>query len=280
MKKEEFIETMKVVCEKEGMIVNSINTYPNRRKQGVILKNSLPVCPVLYLEDFYSEYCNGKTIESIVKKIKNILKASKPKGIMEIFKDIVDFEKVRTKIKGRMTTLKKAKEAEGLLFVECMNLAATFYLDYGEYCINILEQHLIIWQVTKENIIDAAKENEIKNLRVEPMETFEIKVGIKTAEKLPKFIALCKENMYSSISLFYPEEAFGKIADKLGDIVIVPFSTEFIICFPIGSLNVNNCFELEIMKEILFENEKVNPDLSLGNDFYIYKKEDRKLEIL
>jgi len=82
----------------------------NHEKDAMIIwKSKEKMIPTIYMSHFYKEYCNGVSIEKIVKEIVNISRKSEGKNEL-ILTYITDFERISGRITYQLINLAMNKE--------------------------------------------------------------------------------------------------------------------------------------------------------------------------
>ncbi len=165
----------KMQAEMEGEAKVSIQDIS--KNNGVVLtgltfsQQSVNISPTIYLEDFFEEFKEGKSMEEIVEEIKEIYYNSKlDRDInMEFF---TEYEKARDHIAYKLINYDKNRELlKEIPHREYLDLAIVYYylVDMKEFAnatILIHNKHLEYWEIDEEELYERAKENTHKLLKV------------------------------------------------------------------------------------------------------------------
>lgn len=148
---------------------------------GVSIKGEGNMAPTIYLEKFFKEYENGKTLADVVREIVRIVDSHIQSCDFDV-DGFCDYEKIKHKIVYRLISTDKN---EALLrevpYIEYMDMSIIFYcsLNMNEYLnssgdeeegagsIVIYNSHLEIWNKTVEEIYEQAKINTPKQFPAE-----------------------------------------------------------------------------------------------------------------
>lgn len=135
------------------------------RRKGIVIESGYAkLSPTIYLEDYYEQYIDGSEIQDLVASIVSLYEKMKQKS-RHPFDVIFDYEKIKNRIIGRLVNL---KENEDLLksapYLEFYDLAMIPYVfleseEMGAAAMQIRREHLEMWNVSLEEVLDAAIEN-------------------------------------------------------------------------------------------------------------------------
>jgi len=146
-----------------------------RKNNGVCLKGMTifgkesNLSPTIYLEPFYEEYENGKTLSDVVKEIVRIYEESKVNQNvnMDFFED---YEVMKKMLCCKLINYEKNKEIlDDIPHLRYLDLALVCYCVYsndfiGNGTIMIGNDYLKTWKVEKEQLLQTALENTEKVL--------------------------------------------------------------------------------------------------------------------
>lgn len=133
--------------------------------QGLlIIKEEGNLVPTIYLDSFYSEYQNGRSLSGIVQVILDIYRRETPHRNfdMDFFRS---YELVKDRICYRLINRQKNERLlEDVPYVEFLDLAVCFYYAYhddaiGDGTILIHNSHIDMWKVTTRDLLRCAAEN-------------------------------------------------------------------------------------------------------------------------
>jgi len=132
--KEAFVETVKSAMEAmyaEGYIVRVQEVQKNN---GLVLygltiqKTGVNIAPTIYLDSYYEEYRNGRTLASIINAVSATYEQHKVEKNFSV--DMIsDFDSVKDKICFKLINAEKNKQIlKDIPYVEFMDLAVVFYI--------------------------------------------------------------------------------------------------------------------------------------------------------
>ncbi|OUQ61089.1 hypothetical protein B5E53_18660, partial [Eubacterium sp. An11] len=97
----------------------TVSTYTARKNnqtlcQGLLIEDAsdgerFSASPVIYLDDFYSNLCNGSSFEEIAKTIYKLYRNAKQTGDFKL-KDLTNFEELKEKIIYKLINLDMNKD--------------------------------------------------------------------------------------------------------------------------------------------------------------------------
>ena len=156
--------------ERTGMEIEQCN-YPkiNGFKQGIILSNGKKTngaFPVIYLNLFFEEFQSGeKDIDEIVQDIIENYETWKFQGNNIEIKDFMEFENCKNYIFPRLINRERNEEfLKNAVSTSFYDLELVYYVEYVDeyevgYAMLISKNHLEIWNVSENTIIECAKQN-------------------------------------------------------------------------------------------------------------------------
>lgn len=148
------------------------------KNNGVLMKGITIIdgrsnlSPTIYLDSFYEEYQNGKSIGEVVHDITEIYADMKVDSSIDM-KFFADYAKIKKRIFCKLINYEKNQEMlQNVPHRKYLDLAIVCYYAYmndlvGNGTITIQKHHLELWQIEEERLIDEALENTEKNFRCE-----------------------------------------------------------------------------------------------------------------
>lgn len=148
------------ICKNNGVVLTGLT----------FSQQSVNISPTIYLEDFFEEFKEGKSMEKIVEEIKEIYYNSKlDRDInMDFF---TEYKNARGRIVYKLINYDKNRELlKEIPHREYLDLAIVYYylVDMKEFAnatILIHNKHLEYWNVNEEDLYQRAKENTPKLLK-------------------------------------------------------------------------------------------------------------------
>lgn len=175
MNYESFVEEVKQGVEKiiekktdDGMVVvREILKNNNVKLKAIsVVKKGEPATPTIYLENYYLDYKNGRTIKNICYEIYETYLRSMNHFKMDIdIKDISDFEKIKNIIYYKIINYEMNQSLLAKIpHFKFLDLAIVFYImvskdEEGQATALINNQHIAGWEITPEELRDIAFEN-------------------------------------------------------------------------------------------------------------------------
>lgn len=300
MKYQEFLYAIEAELNKkleEGVKASVYTAQKNngREKKGILFqKKELSASPAIYLEGIYARLQKGEQMDRLVQEV---LKFYETVGGEEVwdYNQIKEYDKIRDKIIFKLIhTDKNKKMLECIPSVEVLDLSIVFYVllemdKTGTATIQISNEHLKMWEISKEEIYHVALKN-AKTLL--PAEFFTMQHAIETMlevasgeeENLLNPIGEEKEDVmyvltnslrnYGAACLLYPHvlDIIGEMLKE--DFFILPSSIHEAIIVP-----ESRGLDTEEMNEMVVEiNEtQVAPEEILSNHVYFYRRQGREL---
>lgn len=168
----EAVETkVKEVVDTEVTVgVHTAEKMNGVTKKGIILsKEGVNVSPTIYLEEYFGQYQHGKSVEQIVHDILNLYREVRCEKSWDVDK-IQTFSLIENKIVYRVIHYEKNRELlENVPYVRFLDLAITFCVllevtEHGTATMMVRNEHLEMWNVTKEVLYENACRNTEKLL--------------------------------------------------------------------------------------------------------------------
>lgn len=131
----------------------------------VILQKNETVAPNIYLNNYYMGYRDGLGLEEIIQNIYDEYHNARMQGDMKNISENLEVDKVKSSIIYRLINYNKNKDLLGQIpHTKFLDLAVTFHClvrsnEEGIGTIRITNQHLKIWNITLEDLIQHARIN-------------------------------------------------------------------------------------------------------------------------
>lgn len=166
--------TVKYLKEQYGFDTEIIvkDVYKNN---GLVLRGVTVVfddanaCPTVYLEDLYKDFCKGKTFEEVMEELVNILEKSRIEGFVDV-SFFEDYELIKDRVVYKLiNTEKNLKLLSDVPHMDFLDLSIVFYVivtdkTFGSGSIMIQNRQFERWNISLEELFEAAKVNTIKRL--------------------------------------------------------------------------------------------------------------------
>ncbi|MBA4700967.1 MAG: hypothetical protein H2212_16205 [Ruminococcus sp.] len=300
MKYQEFLYAVEEELNKklkEGVKASVYTAQKNngREKKGILFQTKeLSASPAIYLEGLYTRLQKGEQMDRLVQEILDFYETVGGEEVWD-YSQLKEYDKIQDKIIFKLIhTDKNKKMLECIPFVEVLDLSIVFYVllemdKTGTATIQISNEHLKIWEVSKEEVYDVALKNAANLL---PAEFFTMQYAIERMleaasgedENLLNQMGEEKEDVmyvltnslrnYGAACLFYPHvlDMIGEMLKE--DFFILPSSIHEVIIVP-----ESKGLDTGEMNEMVIEiNEtQVAPEEVLSNHVYFYKRKGKKL---
>lgn len=291
----EFAEKMRRGIE--SVMGKEVKLHAVKKNNGVvlygitILTDGCNMAPTLYLEKFYEDYKNGEPIKEIACEfMREYDRACINENInIDFFKD---YEQIKSllgyKLVNADMNVELLKEVPHKRF---LNFAVVCYCDMpgeivekvGKGCILIKNEHLEIWNVSAEEIIEEAIQNmqetnpaHLLNMMEILKELYDDPNGL-IASKLPMYVLTNTERVFGAGALLYDNQ-LEKVAEEIkDDFYILPSSLHEVIILP-----KKFCTDIEYLVQMVHEvnEEQVDKEERLAENVYFYSRERKELEIV
>lgn len=246
------------------------------------------VAPNIYLDGYFSEYQQGRTVESICSDILRVYGQERQHMDFNVA-SVMDFQHVKSRICFKLVN---AERNEGLLadmpHLFFHDLAVVFYIlleeDFkcGLPTIAIKKGIMDMWAVDIQTLYEVALWNTQRLLGSsvislsEVMEGMAGECGIDTSVPVPLYIATNKQNLNGAAVLLY-RGILERFADKAGDFYILPSSIHEVLFLP-----CNEGVEPEEIQDVvhIVNSSEILPEEFLSDNIYRYNKAKGRVEII
>lgn len=221
----------------------------------IISKARTSVSPTIYLDGFYREYKEGKSLGDIVYEIVTIYENNKVSANINL-DFFLDYQAVKGRIFIKIVHYEKNKKMlEDVPHICFMDLAVICYYAYmndflGKGSIQIETGHLDRWGISEEELFETAKNNTKDKLGMEVKGMDEILIEMliesgkdadreeleamlkRTEQEVPMYIMTLKGRYFGAACIYYKDMlySFGKKCGK--SFYILPSSIHELILIP------------------------------------------------
>ncbi|MEE0685163.1 MAG: DUF5688 family protein [Lachnospiraceae bacterium] len=170
-----FCEKVKLKLQElveEGATVRIQKVLKNNnvvRYAAIITERNSRISPSIYLENFYSDYINGRSLSDVCEEVLNLHNKHKD-GVSFNFDDYFNYDYVKDKLYIKIINKSKNEEfLKGVPYKEFFDLAVICYIsleeaENGHATITVNNRNLEIWNVTKEHVFETAFNNSYENM--------------------------------------------------------------------------------------------------------------------
>ena len=306
---EVFTEIIKSEMEKiysSKYKVDVLNVVKNNglHLTGITIRNrESNMAPTIYLDRYFADYKDGKTMENICKEIIQVYEKNKVQKDFSL-KQVTDFKNVKDRICFKLVN--REKNAELLAdtpYVEYQDLAVVFYIlvskdKSGITSITVRNSLMNMWGMDADILYYLAKKNTQRLFRgkvlsimevmakiiddsadaldEEMMETF-FDMNVYEDSAFPMYVATNVFKMNGACILLY-DGVLKKFAEKIGsDFYILPSSVHEVIFVPANG-DMDARYLIQMVKEV--NATEVAPDEVLSDNVYIYHADKDFVEII
>ena len=271
-----------------------LQLIPLEKNNGIIMdglsvrKEEKRVAPMIYLDSYYREYLDGRSLRGICDQI---LECCEDSDFEEHFD--VDFfrepERVRPTVAYRLINYEKNRELlQEIPHLPFLDLAVIFYslltdTPVGHATVLIRNSHLELWGKNTSWLYEAAKENTEKLLpkRLVSMEDmiYELSEGKQEAEYagVPMYVLTNSRKSFGAACLLYDGvlgECFRRLEESY---YLIPSSVHEVILIPASAVGDSRelCALVQEMNRTQVRSTEV-----LSDTVYLYSEETRRLEMI
>lgn len=307
--KEAFVGTVKSAVEAmygEGYIVRVQEVQKNN---GLMLngltiqKIEVNIAPTIYLDSFYEDYRNGRTLVSIVNAVAATYEQHKVEKNFSV--DMIsNFDSVRDKICFKLINAEKNQELlKNIPYVPFMDLAIVFYIlidqnQEGNATALVRNGMMQVWgNPGVEYVYELAKMNTQKIFKGHVASMMEVMSGIIAENDcvapdlvdaffsmdvyedsfIPMFVATNKCKLNGASVILY-DGLLAKFAEKVGgDFYILPSSIHETILLPVtGDMDVD--YLIDMVRSV--NAAEVSPEEVLSDNVYKYLADEDRVEMM
>ena len=262
---ESVAESVSEVLGSEVIVEIQEVTKVNLSLDGLtIRKRNESIAPTIYLNQYFNQFNDGRTMDDIVKDIIRVYENNQPENIMDVFKteDFYDFDKMKEKIVLKVINTERnldLLEQVPHLDMEGLGLSVVFYVSImtGEQSAGILikNEHLRLWEKKVSDLISLAEINTNRMHAFTIKSINEVLSGMFGFEEDlitdgPAFYVLTDENMTFGASQLYLKDKIREFAEKNNcDVYILPSSIHELLLLRADFPNL----EPSYLKEMVYE---------------------------
>ena len=220
----------------------------------ILYKNGEKLHPQIYLERFFEDYKKGKAMEEILQDVMKTYEEALQNINPDSLSGIEDWEQVKGRLAFRLLSKERNKETlENYVYKEFLDLAAivTFCAEIDEQgvkAIRVTHDLAELWNVSKEEILQAAEENTeaLFPVRMEPILDTLCRVAdisrddlpeeVLAEEDSPQIMVLTNYLGVNGATVLLYDSFLQQVYEKLrGKFIILPSSIHEVIVMPLAS---------------------------------------------
>ena len=271
---------------------------------GITIRNKdSNIAPNIYLDGYYADYNDGRTMEDICKEIVQIYEKNKMQKDFST-EHIVDFENIKDEICFKLVNREKNEELlADAPYVEYQDLAVIFYVlvskdKSGTASITVRNALMDTWGVDVDTLYHLAKKNTQRLFRGRVSSMMEMMAEIidESADRLdegmveaffdmdvyedsafPMYVATNVSKLNGACILLY-DGVLEKFAEKIGgDFYILPSSVHEVL-FVLANGDIDARYLIQMVKEV--NATEVSPDEVLSDNVYMYHADEDFVEMI
>ena len=280
--------------------INDVVRNNDMHLTGLVIYNGISnMAPNIYLENYFSHYQEGMTMDEISQ---DIIRTYEKYRVSENFDTTIffDFNRVKDRICYKLVNAKRNQER--LADTPCMEFYDLVLVPYiliamdenGIQSCQVKDYMLGVWDVSKETLFDLAKQNtqrlfcsrveSLKNVIMgimkpemsdeEADEFYEMSEDVE--EAVPMYVCTNSSKMYGAGTIFY-DGLLKDFADRIGsDFYILPSSIHETLFIPASA-----GLDVELLKEMVRDvnHTEVLPNEILSDNVYYYDRNSDHVEI-
>ena len=247
------------------------------------------MAPTIYLDGYFADYKDGRTMENICKEIVQVYEKNKVQKDFSL-EQVTDFKNVKDRICFKLVN--REKNAELLAdtpYVEYQDLAVVFYIlvskdKSGITSITVRNSLMDMWGMDADILYYLAKKNTQRLFRGRVLSMMEVMAEIigDSADAFedsafPMYVATNVFKMNGACILLY-DGVLKKFAEKIGgDFYILPSSVHEVIFVPANG-DMDARYLIQMVKEV--NATELAPDEVLSDNVYIYHADKDFVEII
>ncbi len=263
----------------------TVKNNGKERRGLTVSEKGIHISPTIYLEEYFQQFQEGKTIENIAEKILKLyeeVKCNHPWDgtFLQNYEELKN--KFACKVINRQKNEKLLKEVP---YLPWMDLAVVFFVllevsSYGTATVLIRKEHLKAWGLPEEELFERAKKNTSVLLPYQfcPMrkliqEICPYPVEEDPGEEESLYVLSNKLRSFGAASMLY-EGILEKIGQKLGEnYYVLPSSIHEVIIVPESKSPMKQ--DLEAMVREINETQVEEEEVLSDRVYYFSRKENR-----
>lgn len=264
---ESLAESVSEVLGSEVVVELQEVTKVNLSLDGLtIRKRNESIAPTIYLNQYFNQFNDGRTMDDIVSDIIRVYENNQPENIMDVFKteDFYDFDKMKEKIVLKVINTERnldLLEQVPHLDMEGLGLSVVFYVSLmtGEQSAGILikNEHLKLWEKAVSDLLTVAEVNTNRMHAFVVKSMNEVLSGMfgfeedLIPEDVPVFYVLADENNTFGASQLYLKDKIREFAEKNNcDVYILPSSVHELLLLRADFPNLEPSYLKEMVCEV------------------------------
>lgn len=292
----------KVIEEISGVYHTDIRIHSITKNNGIIMDGLMikddtsSVSPTIYLNQFFADYNHQVPLQYIIHQIMEIYETHKVNEV-DITKLFFSYDNIAEQICFKLINYDMNQEMlKEIPHVPFLDMAIVFYYVFehkqmGNGSITIRNEHLKMWKVEKNRVIEDAVINTPNKLKAQifpMMQILEETMGHSIIEEnewqtdlyedniCPMYVLTNETKMNGAACILYPQFAQNLPKEDI-DYYILPSSIHEVILLPAHEIQDED----DLQKMVYEVNEtQVEPEEVLSNHVYYYSCKSGKIAML
>ena len=272
----------KYVEENITVNLNTVIKNNGKERRGLtISERGVNISPTIYLEEYYKEFQQGKSMKQIVGEVLELYQEVRFEQPWES-SELQKFENIKDHLVCKLVNFEKNKHMlSEMPYYRFLDLAVTCYviLDLhtkGTATMTVKNEHLKMWNVSREEILKISKENserllpaEIKRMKEVIAEMTGMECDLSKEDDFMYVLSNAQKH-YGAVCITY-EHVLDLAADGMKEsFYIIPSSVHEVILIP----ESKSPGKEEIRKMVMEVNEtQVEEEDRLSDNVYYYDLE-------
>ena len=273
-------EMVSPICRYEDIVtIQEIIKNNDTHYDGLtILSNQLNISPTIYLNFYFKQYLKGRSLEEICHDILSVYEENKPSGNIDI-----SFFTNYEQNKNLLQKIPHIKILDLAIIFNCLVDAD----ETGNATILIYNQHLSLWNITKDDLYHLAMKNTPALLTYELRDMSDVLIELMAGVPcnsmkeefeymVPMYVLSNKSKLNGSGCIFY-HNLLHNLCEKLEcDLYILPSSIHEVILIP--AYDHDSYDELTSMvKEV--NSTQLSKEEILSDHVYFYSRETGQISM-
>lgn len=255
-----------------------------------VLSGGANASPTVYLNYYYRQYLNGRSMDDIYREILTIFEQNPHTDIDVSF--FTDYEKAKHRIVFRLVNYERNRPLlDKVPHIRFLDLAIVFHCLVeagGSECATILiyNHHLAFWDITKEELYACAQKNTPQLLACELRDMSEVLSGFLAdsdgnvqdiTEKLPApMYVLTNQNRLNGSGCILYRNLLKTVSAKLGgDLYVIPSSVHEVLIIPAKGSDADTLSD--IVKEV--NRTQLTREEILSDHVYFYSMHTGEISV-
>lgn len=253
-----------------------------------IIDDSCSIGPTIYLENFYSDYMNSRSISDIATEIVGVYEANRCVELDVPVNFYMDFNQVKERLIYKVVNYEKNKEMlESVPHKRILDLALIFCCvvsieEKRGSTVVVKNEHLKMWQVDEATVYEMALNNTPQQLpdrlyRIEDIIGIELDYDEFGINSPVEMYVLTNDRTLFGASVMLYDDVLKKLADqKKSDLYILPSSIHEVIV-----ISTEDFCDADELREMVtsINATGVDPEDVLSDSVYVYNRTTESIEM-